>query len=106
MCSSDLTAPSLHGPTPSSPTPSSPSIRSGLAVSGLTGDGIPELIQAILERLGVPNSEPGIAVPFLDRHAEALRQAREAVQHDAWNRAADLLENLVLGSAGDSAAGS
>jgi tRNA modification GTPase len=96
--------PTTSSPTTSSPTTSSPT-TSSLAVSGLTGDGVPELITAILERLGVPQSEPGLAVPFLDHQAEAIRQAREAVQLDAWDRAADLLENLVLGLARGPAGG-
>lgn len=98
------TAQVSHGPSITSPTATSPTATS-LTVSGLTGDGVPELITAILERLGVPKSEPGIAVPFLDHHAEAIRRAREAMQIDALDRAADLLENLVLGRSEDLSGG-
>jgi tRNA modification GTPase len=56
------------------PTPLDPRRPRGLEVSAVTGDGLPELITAIVARL-VPNPpQPGDAVPFNVWHVEELQR--------------------------------
>ncbi|MCS6977708.1 MAG: 50S ribosome-binding GTPase [Gemmatales bacterium] len=48
---------------------------SGLSVSALTGEGLPELMQAIVAELVPYPPKPGEAVPFLGRQQESLQEA-------------------------------
>jgi tRNA modification GTPase len=67
----------------------------GLRVSALTGAGIPELIQAIVERLVPAVPRPGKAVPFAAAQVDALRTASEHLrQHNASNAVVSLQKLL------------
>lgn len=54
----------------------------GLCVSALTGQGLPELIQAILRRLVPSPPPPDAAVPFTDRQIQALQAAQQGLRRN------------------------
>jgi tRNA modification GTPase len=53
--------------------------RDAPAISALTGEGLPALTAAILERLGWRPPAPGAAVPFTAGQAQALEASRKAL---------------------------
>ena len=65
-------------------------------VSALTGEGIPALTAAILDRLGYRPPAPGDAVPFTAAQAEALQSARSALGAGNAEEACRCLESIAL----------
>jgi tRNA modification GTPase len=50
-----------------------------LTVSAERGDGLPSLIESLVDHLVPSPPAPGVGVPFRDEHVELLRQARESL---------------------------
>jgi tRNA modification GTPase len=68
---------------------------SALAISGLTGEGMPALVEALLENLGWRAPAPGEAVPFTADQAAALAAAREALTAGRVDEATARLKALL-----------
>jgi tRNA modification GTPase len=68
---------------------------SALAISALTGEGVPGLVAAVLEKVGWRAPGPGAAVPFAADQAEALQAAREFLAAGRTNEAAQRLRSLL-----------
>jgi tRNA modification GTPase len=66
-----------------------------LAISALTGEGIPDLVTAVLEKLIWRATAPGEAAPFTEDQALALSAAREALAAGRVDDAAARLKALL-----------
>ena len=66
-----------------------------LAISAQTGEGMPVLVAAVLEKLGWRAPLPGDAVPFTADQAAALSAAREAIAAGRVDEAAERLKALL-----------
>jgi tRNA modification GTPase len=69
--------------------------RFSTAISALTGEGIPDLVTAVLEKLIWLAPAPGEAVPFTADQAAALTAAREALAAGRADEAAARLKALL-----------
>jgi len=67
---------------------------SALALSALTGEGMPGLVAAVLEKLIWRAPAPGEAVPFTADQAEALQAARDALAAGRTDEAAQRLSEI------------
>jgi len=78
--------------------PPSPDLRPIVTISAERGDGIPSLIEAVVERL-VPNPpSPGSAVPFRREQLDVLRQAKACLLAGDRGAAARWLGSLIDGA--------
>jgi len=69
--------------------------RFPLALSALTGEGVPALVAAVLEKLGWQAYRPGAAAPFTADQAAALAAAREDLAAGRMDAAAQRLMSLL-----------
>jgi len=69
--------------------------RSRLAISALTGEGVPALVAAVLEKLGWRAPAPGEPAPFTEDQASALASAREDLAAGRVTDAAARLKALL-----------
>lgn len=70
-----------------------------LAVSARTGDGIPQLSQALVQRLVQPAPLPGEAVPFTAQQVHALRRAHALIRQGQLALAQEQLRSLIVAPA-------
>jgi tRNA modification GTPase len=68
---------------------------SALAISALTGEGMPALVAAVLEKLGWRAPLPGDAAPFTADQAAVLAAAREELAAGRVDEAAERLKALL-----------
>lgn len=69
--------------------------RTAVRTSAVTGEGIAELAAAIERSLVPAPPEPGAAVPFIQRHIEALGVARSAIERHHADPAREALHSLL-----------
>ncbi len=69
----------------------------GVWLSALTGQGLPELIQAIIRRLIPQPPPPGAAIPFTDRQIQALQIAHLALKEKDLGKALNAFQSILSG---------
>jgi len=69
--------------------------RFSAAISALTGEGLPALVAAVLEKLGWRTPAPGEAAPFTEDHASVLAAAREDLAAGRADEAAERVKALL-----------
>lgn len=83
--------------------PRSRTAVSGVATSAWTGQGVDELLAAVVRRLAPAPPSPGEAVPFTSSQAAAIRDALAALERQDLGTAVERLSELVQPIAVDSA---
>ncbi len=73
-------------------------LQGSLSTSAETGEGVPELIAAIVQHLVPQPPAEGEAIPFLPHHVETLRQTLECLRRRNVPEAASCLRSMSAGS--------
>ena len=74
-------------------------VPAGISTSALTGAGLPELLEAIAQRLVPEPPGSGVGVPFTAAHCAAIDEASAALADDDPRRAHAALECLLAAPA-------
>lgn len=72
-----------------------PAAEEMLATSAVTGEGVPELISAIVTRLVPQRPEPGQAVPFTPRQVACFQQTRKLLAERSFDAAGETFSQLL-----------